>query len=83
MPIVGTGNYSGNIILGSCIALSAAALSVSALAHLRTVREETRVKKPSLQRATSNVISQETEDAIEVETLGELYECPNYDTRQA
>lgn len=74
---------SGNLFLGSCVVLVAAVLSVSAYAHLRTVREESRIRKPVVQRHSPDVISQRTEDAIKVDTLGSLFESPNYDIRQA
>lgn len=74
---------SGNLILGSCVALVATVLSVSAYAHLRTVRDETRIRRPLAQRSSPDVISQRTEDAIKVETLGALFDSPNYDIRQA
>ena len=72
-----------NLIFGSSIAVAVAVLGLSAYHHLRTIRAETRITKPSPARSSPELISQRTEDAIKVETLCALYESPNWDIRQA
>ena len=54
--------------------------SIGAYNHLKEVRQAALVTK---KEKTPDIINQRTEDAIKIETLGDLFDSPNHDIRQA